>query len=46
MEDIKMAKNYRKSDYAKNKFSEGIVYTFNDGSEVELLLLIIQLCTE
>ena len=24
-------KNYRKSDYALNKFSEGIVYQFSDG---------------
>ena len=31
-----MAKNFKKSDYAKNKFSEGIVYTFVDGSEVEI----------
>lgn len=25
-------KNYRKSDYALNKFSEGIVYQFSDGT--------------
>lgn len=25
-------KNYRKSDYARNKFSEGIVYQFSDGT--------------
>lgn len=31
-----MAKNYRKSDYAKNKYSEGIIYTFVDGTEIEI----------
>ena len=31
-----MAKNFKKSDYAKNKFSKGIVYTFVDGSEIEI----------
>ncbi len=30
-------KNYRKSDYALNKFSEGIVYQFSDGT-VEISL--------
>ena len=31
-----MSKKYRSSDYSKNKYSEGVVYTFVDGTEVEI----------
>ena len=33
-----MARNFKNSDYAKNKYSEGVVYTFVDGTEVEIKL--------
>ncbi len=36
--DGKMSGGYRGRDYARNKYSEGIVYQFADGSKIEITM--------
>ena len=38
MEDIIMSKKFNFNAYSVNKYSEGIVYTFADGTVVEIKL--------